>query len=147
MSAQLTLTEVAILFSRIAALDNRKTTKEGVEAFAAALIPMTPQDAMSAVDKHRQQSTEWLMPKHLNDIVRSLRAERIRQQPAPLPPDEIADEARRFIAWEKKALDLIGDGHPTEAAQAEADRLFKIERAPLIAGRVTVPELAKVPER
>lgn len=146
MSAKLTNAQVSILFSRIAALDSRKTTKEAIEAFGAALMPTTPQDAMAAVDRHRAQSNEWLMPSHLNEIMRAWRAERLRMQPAPIPPDELGTDARRFIAWEKHCVELIADGVPTLDAEARVDALFKIVRTPLLKGRVNLPELRSVPE-
>lgn len=118
MSTKLDRTQVAVLFSRIASLDSRKPSLDAVEAFTAALIPMTPEDAMAAIDYHRETTDAWLMPVHINRIVKAWRNERIQKAGDPQPPHELADKPLLEIAWRRAWLDRVGDGrNPHLAAQ------------------------------
>lgn len=113
MSGKLPDSVVAMLFARIAALDSRKTSREAVQAFAAALVPMTPEDAIRAVDHHRETSTDWLMPAHLNRIVKAWREERVRQAGQLVPPPELADDPVAEIRWRRETVEAIADGTRT----------------------------------
>lgn len=113
MSGKLPESVVAMLFARIAALDSRKTTIEAVQAFAAALVPMTAEDAVKAIDFHRETSSEWLMPVHINRIVKAWREERVRQAGQLIPPPELADDPVAEIKWRRQMVEAIADGTRT----------------------------------
>lgn len=129
MANRLSNTETALLLARIAALDSRTAKPAAVEAFAAALIPMTQADAIAAIDYHRETSTEWLMPAHLNQIVKTWRAERIKRAGDPIPPAELANQPHLEIKWRRAWLSAVGDGYNPVKVARELDTQFVKEIA------------------
>lgn len=113
MTEKLPPSVVAGLFGKIAALDNRKVTKEGVIEFAASLNPMTLEDAKAAIEFHRSRSADWIMPSHINDIVKAWREERVRQAGQLIPPPELADDPVAEIRWRRETVEAIADGTRT----------------------------------
>lgn len=119
MSNRLSYSQGALLLGRIASLDSRKTTEESAIAFTDALIPMSWEDALAAVNLHRQTSTEWLMPAHLNRIVKAWREERLRAAGDVIPPPELADDPAKEREWIRAEVARIADdGQPRHLLEA-----------------------------
>jgi hypothetical protein len=69
--------ETVDLLTLIAARDRRTVGKMDVIAWQADAGDLNFADAVAAVSLHFRQSTDWLMPKHVRDLVRKIRSERL----------------------------------------------------------------------
>jgi hypothetical protein len=77
------------LLSLIAARDRRTIGKIDAMAWHEDIGDLSFDDARAAVALHFRQSTEWLMPKHVRDLVKKIRGERLEGfQYVPVPGDE-----------------------------------------------------------
>lgn len=120
MSTKLPPSEVAALLAKAALLDERKIDKLKALEFAKSLHPMTLADATAAIEHHRANSTEWLMPAHLNKIVAGWKRDRLQRAPLEIPPAELADHPELEREWMQRRRELIADGYPAADAEAVA---------------------------
>jgi hypothetical protein len=118
------------MLGKAALLDNRKVTKESAIEFAAALDPMTAEDARAAIEEHRRTSTEWLMPAHINQIVAGWKRERFQRAPLEIPPQALADNPQLEIQWIRRRRELIADGIDPATADHAADAIVGISPTP-----------------
>lgn len=65
------------LLTLMATRDNRTIGKVDVIAWQQDAGDLDFDDACAAVSLHFRQSTDWLMPKHLRDLVKKIRSERL----------------------------------------------------------------------
>lgn len=65
------------LLTLIATRDNRTIGKVDVIAWQEDAGDLDFADSCAAVSLHFRQSTEWFMPKHLRDLVKKVRGERL----------------------------------------------------------------------
>lgn len=147
-------TEAAMLLAYAAARDNRKADPAAAEAWYEDLGDLNLDDCKAAVRHHMKNSHEYLMPVHIRDYVKVIRAERVRaagdlsnRVPAAIEamddgPEQLAAEQ----AWLREAARQIADGadvdhvaprrlrlvpgKPDEAMKAITDQLAKQKRAP-----------------
>lgn len=68
--------QTAVVLAKIAALDNRHDTDAAILAWHEAIGDLDYQDSLRAVAVHRMESTEYLMPAHVRQLVARLRKER-----------------------------------------------------------------------
>lgn len=111
--------EVAALLGYIAATDNRMPSEAAIIAWTNSLNEqLTLTQAKNAVDVHRGESTEYLMPVHINTIARRIRRERISREGTPPIPGGLTYAMER--AWSRAWCDAVGDGaaNPIELANA-----------------------------
>jgi len=106
----MTPAEVAALFAIDAGFSNRKPDETGETAklWARVLCDVSWADATEALAGHYRDSDEWLMPKHILDRVKRIRAKRIADHPPLVPPPGLSDAEER--AWLATARRRIGDG-------------------------------------
>lgn len=83
------LSEVSMLLAKAALIDNRTIDPNIVRAWHEAIGHHDAADAMAALYRHRQTSTDWLEPAHINALVPVVRRERMR--------DGLLDRARRAL--------------------------------------------------
>lgn len=74
----MTRDEITIFLSRIQAVDNRTITAETVTAWHDAAIreKWTTDYAVEAMRRHFAESTDWLMPGHITQRIRTIRRDR-----------------------------------------------------------------------
>lgn len=111
----MTRAEVAMLLGLAAARDRRTVGETDVAAWHTDLGDLTFEEAREALNQHFRESTAWLMPAHLRDLVRVARS---RKQPhheaLALPSRFEADDDRvarvkRGIAHCAQSLSLAND--------------------------------------
>jgi hypothetical protein len=67
---------------------------------------------MAVVAKHYgKDSTDWMMPKHVRDGVKAIRAERIAKSVIPAPARELCDDPRAYQRALQEAVGEAADGH------------------------------------
>lgn len=81
--------EVGKLLAKAQLIDNRTVDRATIEAWHEAIGHHDAHDAMEALYRHRQTSTAWLEPAHINTLVPIVRRERMR--------DGLVEQARRAI--------------------------------------------------
>lgn len=81
--------ETAKLLAKAQLIDNRTVDRATVEAWHEAIGHQDFTDAMDALYRHRQTSTDWLEPAHINTIVPVIRRERMR--------DGLVEQAKRAL--------------------------------------------------
>lgn len=125
----------AALLAWASAFDNRTVTDESVQAWASALNPnVTIQDGQEAITeffRNEGGDGSYLMIKHVNYYVSSLRSRRIDQVgDAEIPPDEIADDAAATLAWIRAYRRAIGNGYAPQQARATTNHLVGVSEQP-----------------
>lgn len=116
--------EVAGLLGYVAATDNRQPSQAAVLAWSNALDDrLTLTQAKHAVDVHRAESTDYLMPAHINTIVRRIRRERISRAGTPPIPGGLIYAMER--AWSRAWCEAVGDGVDDPVATANASVGYK----------------------
>lgn len=80
----MTLTEMGKLLTVAATLDNRSINEFTVQAWFEVIGHLDFEEAREALYDHYATSTAWLMPAHLNDLVKAQRErayqERLRRE-------------------------------------------------------------------
>lgn len=66
-----------LLTQHIAPRDGRTVGKVDATVWHADIGDLSFDDACAAVSLHFRQSTDWLMPKHLRDLVKKIRTDRL----------------------------------------------------------------------
>jgi hypothetical protein len=98
------------LLSMVAAFDKRKVGQTEVEAWFMAVGKLNLDDARQAVAEHFATSTDYLMPVHVAQGVKRIRADRLDRAPAMPPPVEIVDNSRDVLGWLHRQIRDIADG-------------------------------------
>jgi hypothetical protein len=81
--------ETVDLLSLIAARDRRTVGRTDVMAWHADIGDLDFTDASAAVSLHFRQSDAWIMPKHVRDLVKKIRGERLEGfRYIPVPGDD-----------------------------------------------------------
>jgi hypothetical protein len=70
------LEQTAAILAKVAALDGRNDTDSAILAWHEVIADLDYQDALRAVAMHRMESTEYLMPVHVRQLVARIRSER-----------------------------------------------------------------------
>lgn len=128
-------TDTAKLLSLASGIDNRTFTPETAMLWAETLDRhITLDQASRAVIEHFGNSSEYLMPAHVNMIVRTEARREAPDLTSIVPPRELADTPPREIAWKRAYADALHDGdHDT--ARKVANLAFGItEEEPLAIG-------------
>ena len=115
--------ETIDLLSLAACYDRRTVGETDVNAWHAAVGDLAFADCRTAVIGHYTDTTEWLMPAHVRQRVRTIRDRRFDHAEIPAPPPELADDFPAYRAALHAARVAAGDGRDPEAAtQAVASR-------------------------
>ena len=91
--------------------DNRKVTNEAMIAWSHAIDPdVGKADALQAIADHHGDSTEYILPVHINRQVKAVRRDRLQRAGTPPTPGDLtqAEErewARRWCAHVKAGAD------------------------------------------
>jgi hypothetical protein len=102
--------EVVDLLTAAAMFDRRTVGKADAEAWLAVVGDLPFGDALAAVRAHYTESTDWLMPAHVRQRVKAIRAARLAREVIPAPAHELADQPGRYKAAIAGAVKRIGDG-------------------------------------
>jgi len=103
--------EVTDLLTYMASFDKRTLGDADIDAWAPIMQDLPFPDAMEAVARHYgRDSTEFMMPKHIRDGVKAIRAERIAKSVIPAPPAELCDNPRAYQQALQEATREAGDG-------------------------------------
>lgn len=106
--------EVGKLLAKAQLIDNRTVDRATIEAWHEAIGHHDAADAMAALYRHRQTSTDWLEPAHINALVPIVRRERMRdglveQAKRALPPPPVVGPPD----WFREAAGLrVPEPHP-----------------------------------
>ena len=113
-----------LLTQHIAPRDGRTVGKVDATVWHADVGDLSFDDACAAVSLHFRQSTDWLMPKHLRDLVKKIRTDRLEGFVyVPGSADEdTATYLQRFR--EQRAADASGqrEADPTPQLGTEENR-------------------------
>jgi hypothetical protein len=91
-----TRSEIALLLGAAAARDRRTVGETDVLAWHEDLGDLDFADAREAVSRHYRQSTDWIMPAHVRQLVRVIRDERRTASAVKeLPPGPFEDDPER----------------------------------------------------
>lgn len=117
-----------------AAFDRRTVGEADGMAWSMALPEVGMQPAKDAVIAHYRDTTDWVMPAHVLQIVKSIRRDRLRDMELPVPPRELADNWNGETFWTARYRDAIVEGaSPTEARSYANEKLGIVEDdAPLV---------------
>lgn len=108
--------EVGKLLGLMSLVDYRKVPDDPAErnamiAFWLELVGDLPYaDAAQAVRDHYAQSSERMMPSHVRDGVKTIRAGRLDRTPLPPAPPEIAADGRAYTEWKAEQTRRIASG-------------------------------------
>lgn len=116
----MTPADAAELLAIAAAFDRRKIGKADAIAWADALSGLEVADCAEAVRAHFRESTDYLMPVHVRQGVRKIRAERIRTASSALlePVDVDPNDVRAYLEAGRRRRRAIAAGEPV-AAESE----------------------------
>jgi hypothetical protein len=104
--------EVIDLLTYAASFDRRTVGDADVDAWLPVVADLSFADAREAVARHYgRDSTDWLMPKHVRDGVKAIRAERIARSVIPAPPPELCDDPLEYRRVLQEGLKQAADGH------------------------------------
>lgn len=132
--------QTAVVLAKVAALDNRTDTDSAVLAWHEVIGDLDYQDALRAVAIHRMESTEYLMPAHIRQIVGRLRKERGEIEAKHAKQRELAayaaqagplaDRSEDIQGLVAEVRDVLPDGdvrqlHPRREAWAREQRDFQ----------------------
>jgi len=98
------------VLAKCASYDRRKTGDADTIAWYQVLQDLSYDDCIAAVIAHYSDTTDWIMPAHIRQRVKAMRADRLSREITPAPPHELADEPGRFRAELKANLREIADG-------------------------------------
>lgn len=129
----MTPSEAATVLTVASGVDNRTVTPEAATVWSGALrADMSVKEACSAIATHFANSTDYLMPAHINAIVTGWRRERAKILPSVVPPRELSKQPKREVEWQRVWGDAFIAGHSEESARRIANRDFGItEEEPL----------------
>jgi hypothetical protein len=103
-------TEAGQLLAFAALYDNRKVGDADVMAWLEAIGDLPFDDAKTAVAGHYGSSTERIMPGHVRQRVKAMRADRLARTPLPSPSAELADKPGRYQLAIRAGIKRIADG-------------------------------------
>lgn len=109
----MTPADTARVLAKASAYDLRTVGEADVLAWHEVLADIEYTDALAAVTRHYRNRTDRLMPAHIREHVREIRAERARQAPHPVRalPSRFEDDALRSIrvrAGVAKCSEVLG---------------------------------------
>lgn len=114
------------LLSLIAARDSRSIGKADVMAWHSDAGDLDFDDACAAVSMHYRQSTDWIMPKHIRDLVKKIRGDRLEGfQYVPVPGDDdpqvylkcLREQREAVASGQREPAPAIQPADPEQAAQ------------------------------
>lgn len=103
--------------------DNRKVTKEAAVAWAHAIKPyVTKADALQAIADHHAESTDYILPAHVNDRVRQVQRDRLQRAGDPPMPGGLTWQRER--EWRERWCAAIKAGLDKDQAAAQASTVM-----------------------
>jgi hypothetical protein len=103
-------TEAGKLLGLIALYDNRKVGPEDVVAWLKAIGDLPFADCEQAAAQYYATETDRVMPGHIRQRVKAIRADRLARTPLPAPAPELADAPGRYRQAIQVAVQRIADG-------------------------------------
>lgn len=95
--------------------DNRKVTKEAMVAWSHAIHPdITKHDALQAIAEHHGESTEYILPAHVNQRVKAIRRERLQRAGTPPVPGDLTQAQER--EWRQLWCEKVKSGYESDKA-------------------------------
>jgi hypothetical protein len=114
----MTVEETGAVLATCALYDNRKTDPHIVIMWHRMISDLAYQDCEDAVVAHYTETVERIMPAHIRDRVKAMRAGRLAREIAPAPSAELADEPGHYKAELKAGIRRIADGRQVRLAIA-----------------------------
>lgn len=143
--------ECGKLLAQMAAYDYRDVDAVIVGSWLQVVGDLPYDDARAAVLAHYAASSERMMPAHLRQRVRAMRADRLARAIPEAPPAELADQPGRYRQAIQAGIRRIADGfRPPKAITAgplpgEPPRAWQDARAAIGAGTTQAPDKARDP--
>lgn len=110
--------ETVDLLSLIAARDRRTVGKTDVMAWHTDIGDLAFDDCREAVALHFRESTDWLMPARVRQLVKRIRDDRLRNADKVVPAAD-PDDPAAYLAALRAQTRAIADGrHPANALPA-----------------------------
>lgn len=104
------------------------------EVWADALSDVDGQTGLQAareIARNHTSDKRAVVPGDIRALVSTIRRQRLQGAPSPNPPDELADDPKKFQRWIKLRQWAIGNGMDYEAADVYADQQSGVERSVL----------------
>jgi hypothetical protein len=110
--------EVIDLLTLAASYDRRKVGESDVAAWGLAIGDLPFADTREAVIAHYRESTDWIMPAHVRQRVREVRAKRLKAAGdlEARIPEELADRPIEYARRLKEIADAVRDDQPAPKA-------------------------------
>lgn len=109
------------LLAWAAATDNREVTETAAIAWAEALDSrVTLADGKAAISAHRAETSDYLMPAHVNRGVLAIRRDRLERMETPQPPQGLDGHPGRELTWQREYRRAVGSGATADQAMAAA---------------------------
>jgi hypothetical protein len=108
----MTPADAADILTIAAAFDRRKIGKADAIAWADALHDLDVRDCVDAVRAHFRESTDYLMPVHVRQGVKRIRADRVRSANAAIlePHDVDPRDVAAYTAEKRRRIAAIASG-------------------------------------
>lgn len=106
----MTADEVVDLLTLMASYDRRTVGKADVAAWQQVVGDLPFGDCEQAVIAHYRDSTDWLMPAHVRQRVKAMRADRVARSVPAAPGPELADQPGRYAAAIREGVRRLADG-------------------------------------
>lgn len=128
------IADASAVLTYASAGDNRTVTREAALIWSQSLrADITLEEAQRAIVTHFGNSTEYLTPAHVNEIVAGWRKARSRELPPVTPPRDLADHPQREIEWKRIWGDAFIAGHTEDKAREIANQRIGVSDDPLLA--------------
>jgi hypothetical protein len=128
MSNELTRSQIIDLLSAAMSYDNRNVSDAHIYAWreASRRGRWSYEDALEALHDHYAESTQYVMPAHITERIRTMRRQRFETETAALESGEVniasAEKVRRWVAEIAARL-----GMPEDSESATARRTRRCE--------------------
>jgi hypothetical protein len=116
-------TEAGQLLAFAALYDNRKVSDPDVMAWLKAIGDLPYADCEQAIAGHYGTCTERVMPGHVRERVKTIRADRLARNPLPAPAAEVADDPGRYREIIRANVQRIADGMDIRTALPSGEPL------------------------
>ena len=114
--------ETGRLLAKCASYDRRKIGEAEVIAWLQVLGDLNYRDCEAAVVGHYTETTDWIMPAHVRQRVKAIRARRLDRAKIPAPPAELLDDWPAYQAALHASRVAAADGRDPEAAAQPVTR-------------------------
>lgn len=126
----MTPADAAELLTLAAAFDRRTIGKADAIAWSDALAGLEPTDCAEAIRAHFRESTDYLMPAHVRQGVRKIRADRVRAADSSLldPHDVDPADVNGYLEARRRRIAAVAAGYDVDREPLEPANRAEVEK-------------------